>query len=251
MLGKNNEAGLYEFQRIMYLTKTAGFKQLVDKLRNKFSIRKGLSLKSKNALLKRTLWDDPMRISLDYFASRLRITRELFEELILGQEDPLVLARYSLPVYTVSYAGQNLPEGFYIKVSPYTNNKTISSAYNKILNEYNGLQSREQKDPSVKVFFKLRKFRSPSSSVSDKVYRLFAKIERYIFDDNSNLISPIRGNGDKIKEGLVADAIMYATDSDRNTDRFKAAKDKYYEILRFFEIPTHKEFDKLLLDPHV
>jgi len=176
---------------------------------------------------------------------KLKLNRVVLEDLITGWAKRKGLDYISLPLH-ISSGGDPLPDGFYIKVEPYTRLDTIKRTYKYIqfMLEDN-LKNADAIELKNKKVVKRDK-RQENLDFKIKLYCLVEKTLHQRKRDAKN--EPSEEIRKDYESSLVAPAIELVSDELlKDPRRVNYCKDIYYTLQTYYELPSLSEFHELLI----
>lgn len=228
----------FEKTRCLLIASTAGFSLLRDSILKKFRLKTLTSKAIKEKFIfAELLGSSELDKTIVSASNELMLNRVVFEDLISGWIKKKGLDYVSLPFYASS-ADKPLPDGFYIKISPYTTRETTLKTFKYIQRVWKDA-IKASTTPNVKVTRRERKIDNLESKI-----RLFSIIEETILKhlkDAQDLDRP------EYLDKIIKDSIEYASKEIYGKVRSKYAHDIYYDLQKYYNLPSYTDFKKLLI----
>lgn len=244
MLGQNTPNGVsnWDFDKVrcFLISKSAGFKLVINRLRSKHKL---IRLDARQITVSAMEGGSGLSHDVSLVAEMLNVTRDFIEfALQFNSNIPEErLNRAYLPIYMATSA-HTLPEGFYIKVEDYTRLEVVKKTYKLIHFEQQQLNNYIDKTKSSGYKTSLRNKKLPKLAF---LVDSFIEIEKTIF-------SRIKGK----EENLINAALEFVAEelcqkklvkSKNYGVEFPKTQDRYYKVLRYYRLPTFKEYEDLLI----
>jgi hypothetical protein len=236
MLGVNIPKDLENWShdklRYYLLFQTAGMRQLVDNLRKKhnFNPEKKHELESKLAWSSN---DGNLKNELETLVNDLGIARDFIDYSILNDDiDEPFLDGLSIPVY-IATSVRPLTSGFFIKIDQSTTQTKVLEAFREVQEMMKHFNQYIQKK---KNHYAPAKKETRLSNLSQAI-KITLLIEKELI------------NGKSVTEsiGTIAE-IVYPEELEselQTKTNAEKTQERYYDILRYYHIPTPLQFKKL------